>query len=54
MPFGAKEKGEIWVWFGTSKDRKVIHMEIEKQMFGKCLLGHLNNGTQRGLATDGP
>lgn len=42
---GAKKKG---VWFGTSKDGKVIHLETEKQMFGKQLftgafstMGHL-------------
>lgn len=23
------------MWFGTSKRRKVIHVEIEKQMFGR-------------------
>lgn len=33
MPPLAKEKGELW--FGASKGRKLIHMEIEKQMFGK-------------------
>lgn len=25
------------VWLGTSKDRKEIHMEMQKQIFGKQL-----------------
>lgn len=33
MPTLAKEKAELW--FGTSKGRISIHMEIEKQMFDK-------------------
>lgn len=32
-PPWAKEKGRVW--FGTSKGRQAIHMEIEKPMFGK-------------------
>lgn len=30
---GAKEKGALW--FGTLKGRKAVHLEMEKQMFGK-------------------
>lgn len=25
------------LWVGTSKDRKTIHMEMEKQVFGKWM-----------------
>lgn len=33
LPPCAKEKGDYW--FGTSKGRKAIHTEIEKQIFGE-------------------
>lgn len=33
MPSEAKENG-VW-WLGASEDRKSIHMEMKKQIFGK-------------------
>ena len=51
-PSLAKDKGGCWGWwFGTSEERKAIHMEMEKQMFGEQMLaGHFrDNGIQNGL-----
>lgn len=33
IPSGAKEKRVVW--FGDLKDRKSMHVELEKHMFGK-------------------
>ena len=51
-PCLAKDKGGCWGWwFGTSEERKAIHMEMEKQMFGEQILaGHFrDNGISNGL-----
>lgn len=40
------------MWFGTSKDTKTIHVEMEKQMFGN-FWAIFNNGTQRDLEQTG-
>ena len=39
------------MWFGTSKGRKAIDMEIEKQMFGNQIFVApcRDNVTQRGI-----
>lgn len=49
MPTRAKEKRRGG--FGTSRDRKVIHKEMEeKTLVSKYLLGHLEQGnTERTL-----
>lgn len=46
----AKEKGELWL--GTSKGREAIHLEVEKQMFGKEMFtrSSLTMGQREGLA----
>ena len=40
MTFSYRQKRRCggW-WFGTSKGRKAIHMQMEKQMFGKQIVG---------------
>ena len=53
--WGATEK-LCMKWFGTSKGRKAIYMETEKQMFGKNMfagpsltVGHTEDIDQTGL-----